>query len=168
MPQKSPHAAQAAPSAAEARAGDLRDGAGLVLCGTGHHDDVIDQAGKEARAWIAVQIDSGHDHHVEAFRLRECLFDIRFADPPVAPAARRNERHHVDIGRVIANDHVAQIAASDGDVDKPGVALIAIDRRKGPLLEIGVDQQHLLRRGGDCGEHERNRNGIILVVGGDD
>ena len=48
--------------------------AGVV--GPGDQHDVVDETGKEAGARIAVQINRGDDHHVEVFRLVECLFDI--------------------------------------------------------------------------------------------
>ena len=54
-------------------------------------------------------VDRGDDDHVEAPGLIEGLFDVGFADRPVAPAARRNKRHQVDVGFAVAGDHVGQV-----------------------------------------------------------
>ena len=51
----------------------------------------------------------GNNHHIETFGLIECPFDVRFRDPPVAPAVRRDKRHQIDIGFPVADgDFVEQ------------------------------------------------------------
>ncbi len=68
----------------------------------------------------------------------------------------------------VADHHVGEEPAADGDVDEPGLGSIGVDRRKRSPLEVGVDQQHALRRRRQRGKRQRHRRGVVVVVAGDD
>ena len=122
---------------------------------------------KKAKAWIAV-VHRGDDHQVVALGLLEGALEVAVIDAAVAPALRRNKRHQIDIGFAIERDHLGQMPAPDRDIDQACFAVFGVDRRQRAAFEIGVDQEHAMRRGRDRRERERDRRRVVLVVGGDD
>ena len=147
---------------------ELFDSGFVLRVGSGDQQDVIDEAGKKARDRIAAQLDRGDDHHVEAFGLVERLFDVRLTDRSVAPTVRRDKRRQIEVGLPVPRDHVGQCATAGGDIDKPGLVLIGIDGRQSSALQVRVDQQHALRCGRDRGKRQRDRCGVVLIIGSDD